>query len=499
MNQSSIQFIFLCYIFSSVINITVSVFARLYSRHKEFNLLIGYWIYFLAVFIYSFLFHDSLIEIASSYFLQAIAINILVQIVGHNKNWVRPLIYQAPAFLLSGFLLLKTNLGFTFSLIPAAIVLGVPFCQEAYETLVRRSKNSNWAEKAMGILFLIFALHNIDYLFLRLDPEAQLWGYSASLVIIQCVSLFVPLAINLRREELERQNITTALNRISGEGQNPSLEIEELYKSLTLQISQKEAFFRELREANSVLAEEKQVNELLIRTITHDLSGPLVNINNYCELLSAKKIEKENEQKIWERVNFNTQSALTKITNTKNALKTRDLAAGIQIEEVSLNQSIVELLALFDSSLKKKDLTCEFVNHGSGEIIILASASTLFDHVLSHVLSNAIKYSHRGQKIIISIEPQGDVGIVLEFRDFGTGLHTSAYEKRILSSLPGTEGELGNGLGIMIMGYFMRRFGGSYSLENPTDGPGTKVLLKFRRKASSVGATTKPLTSTQQS
>lgn len=491
MNLNSIKFISLCYIFSSFINIGVSIFARIYTRHKEFNLLIAYWLYFSFVFVYSFLFHESLLEIASSFFLQFVGINLLVQIVGQKNKWFEPLVYQIPAFILSTYLLLKTDLGFSYSLIPSAIVLGVPFLKEAYRTLYQNRNKTNWAEKAMAVLFVFFALHNVDFLIFRLDPEAQLWCYSVSLVLIQCVSLFVPMAISLRREELERHNITSALNTISDVSQNPALEIDELYKNLTLQISQKEAFLRELKESNSVLTEEKLVNEILIRTITHDLSGPLSNISNYCEILHSGKIEVLEENKIWNRIHFYTQAAITKINNTKTALKTRSMAEDILTQEISLNKSLQTLLFKHDAALKNKDLTCEFSCPGG--VSILASEPALNEHVLSHLLSNAIKYSNRGQKIKISVECKNDDSTTIEIRDFGIGLPTSAYERRILSSLPGTEGETGYGFGLMISGYFMRRFGGSFSFETPTDGPGTRVILKFRKIAATNGVTPKPV------
>ena len=300
-------------------------------------------------------------------------------------------------------------------------------------------KKAYWAYSiSFGILLASLTLFKI---------QGEVWAYAFALVVIQCVCLLVSIKINLRHEELEKQ---------------------------------KENFLNELKESNLVLAEEKLVNEILIRTITHDLSGPLTNISNYCDLFDSGKIDDKERKLVLERITFNAQSAVTKIINTKSALKTRSMAADILIEEVCIKESIKNLLHIHDSALKNKELTCEVLYPDDSKI--LASESALVEHVLSHVLTNAIKYSHRGQRIKISAVSQSEKILVVEIRDFGVGLPTSDYEKRILSSLKGTEGETGNGFGMMIMGYFMRRFGGSYSLETPSDGQGTKVLLKFRKK-----------------
>jgi K+-sensing histidine kinase KdpD len=299
-------------------------------------------------------------------------------------------------------------------------------------------KKAYWAYSiSFGILLAALNLLRI---------QGEVWAYAFALVLIQCVCLVVSVKINLRHEELEKQ---------------------------------KEIYLNELKESNSVLAEEKLVNEILIRTITHDLSGPLTNISNYCDLFDSGKIEDKERKLVLERVSFNAQSAITKITNTKTALKTRSMAADILLEEVCIKESINNLLKVHDRALKNKELTCEVLYPEDSKV--LASESALVEHVLSHVLTNAIKYSHRGQKIKISAESKSERTLVVEIRDYGIGLPNSAYEKRILSSLKGTEGETGNGFGMMIMGYFMRRFGGSYTLETPSEGPGTRVLLKFRK------------------
>ena len=503
MGQDNLKFIFLCCIFSAVINLSVAAFSRIFSRNKNFNHLIFYWVQFFLVFVYSFLFFETPFQIAFSFYLTTIGVNLLAKILGNSqgrqKSWYFPFSYQLPVFVISTFLLLKTDVGFTMAMIPASLAMGVPLFHEAYLTLLKNRKYSNWAEKAMAILFVVFGLHNMDYPFLRMNPAALSWGYSFSLVILQCVSLFVPLVINLRREEQERKNISLALDQISGKDQPVSLEIEELYQNLTLQISQKEALFKELSESNSVLAEEKLVNELLIRTITHDLSSPITNISNYCDFLRSGKIDENDVDHVWDRVQFNTQTALAKIQNTKIALRTRAIASGIELENVSVKNALSKLSSLFEGQLKKKDLKVEMTSAFSEDVCIEASEAALIEHVLSHVFSNAIKYSVCGNKILISCFSSSDTNLTLEFRDFGVGFPNSAYEKSILSSSPGTEGEPGNGFGIMIMGYFMRRFGGTYSFKIPENGPGAVVVLKFRKISSTFGATTKPLAATFES
>src|SRR5690606_12982437 len=106
--------------------------------------------------------------------------------------------------------------------------------------------------------------------------------------------------------------------------------------------------------------------------------------------------------------------------------------------------------------------------------------TTLTEHVLSNILSNAIKFSHHNSRIKISVTDQ-DENLEIKIRDYGVGIGKDLLKKRFLQSTEGTEGETGSGFGMMIMSYFLHQFGGRYEMHSEGLGQGTTVTLKLKK------------------
>ena len=71
-------------------------------------------------------------------------------------------------------------------------------------------------------------------------------------------------------------------------------------------------------------------------------------------------------------------------------------------------------------------------------------------------------------------------GLELEFVDQGMGFNQLRTEKGYIYPNGGTNGELGSGLGLILMGYFLRKFEGSYAISSEGQGKGTKVVIQLK-------------------
>jgi signal transduction histidine kinase len=73
--------------------------------------------------------------------------------------------------------------------------------------------------------------------------------------------------------------------------------------------------------------------------------------------------------------------------------------------------------------------------------------------LLTNLLTNAVKFSHRGGKVEINSTNEG-TGTVVEVKDSGVGIGKAEIEKlfriEIQYSTEGTEGERGSGLGLIL-------------------------------------------------
>lgn len=94
--------------------------------------------------------------------------------------------------------------------------------------------------------------------------------------------------------------------------------------------------------------------------------------------------------------------------------------------------------------------------------------------VFVNMLANAVKFSYRGGKIVVSAVNRDDM-VECTIRDNGVGMNVEKVreildENKFYHS-PGTEGELGNGFGLMLCESLLRRAGTRLSYGN-NDGGG---------------------------
>ena len=486
MDQVS-KFIFLFLIGTTLLNFTIAMAARWKTRHKEFNLLIYYWLSLFLNFGVAAALSKNSTQIALSFIFQFlpgyIGATILAKSRGMKLNHRLLWGAQGAGTFLCIFFLLFTDFGFTISLLPLVASSILPFVGPMYNTLISQKEDSNWIEKGMAYIMAIGSINHFNFAVFRLDEAAAWWGWGISLASFQGFSVFLPLLINFRREEKEKKNIQQTLEKISGQNSNINLEIDELYAHLESQIAQKEELYQKLEASNSRLEEEREMNEILIRTVSHDLANPLTVINAYVIMLHGGKIPDDDKDRIWNRTKQNIQSALNMIGRIRNAILTRTQADLVAIHDVSVDTSIRKLIDGFETKLNDKQIKVRYFNGVPLDVFVAAEENCLTEHIFSNILSNAIKFSFENSEIHISVTEREDF-VDVEFRDFGKGIEDTRLNKRLLGSTQGTSGETGTGFGLMVMGYFLRKFGAVYSLKSQTSGPERGTLIKISLRKS---------------
>lgn len=479
-----VKYIFLFLIGTTVLNLTIAVVARNKTNNKEFNQLILYWLSLFITYFAVATLGKTPTEIAFAYFFQFIPSFFMTKMLMDSRGIKFNLkLYgsvQVVGTILSAYLLLYTDAGFTLSLLPVSISTTLPYWSPIWNTLVSHRHEANWIERGMGVMFVTGVINHFNYAFFRLEEAAAWWGWSISIAQYQCISIFLPLLINHRREVKERKNLEATLQKMSGQNTNYNVEIDELYRTLELQIGQKEELTRKLQNSNMHLEEEREMNEILIKTVSHDLANPLTVINAYIDMIHTGRIPEEDRKMIWDRIKMNTKSALDMISRIRDAIVTRNQASIVAIHDVSIDRSIKRLLTQFDSRLKEKNIKVHYDSAVPLDIFVAAEENTLTEHVFANVLSNALKFSFENSEIKIRVT-EVDNTIRVEFRDFGAGIEPDRLEKRLLHSTEGTRGEAGSGFGVMVMGYFLRKFGATYLIQSDGPNQGTSVVISLKK------------------
>ncbi|NPA75006.1 MAG: PAS domain S-box protein [Euryarchaeota archaeon] len=198
------------------------------------------------------------------------------------------------------------------------------------------------------------------------------------------------------------------------------------------------------------LRESKQLQELLLHILSHDIKTPLSVILGYTELLR----DDCNEEYISE-ISHAVEQILTMIKNIRMISK---LDMG-KIEEGKEQYSITKVIQESIDIVSKSHPECEFKL--VDDEVSLEGYSALMQEALTNIMSNACKYG--AHRVVVSIEAK-DGKALIKIADDGPGIPDEIKEKIFEPFVKyGTEG---SGLGLSIVKRVVELHGGKIWVED---------------------------------
>jgi signal transduction histidine kinase len=127
--------------------------------------------------------------------------------------------------------------------------------------------------------------------------------------------------------------------------------------------------------------------------------------------------------------------------------------------------------------LQKKEL--QFLNKIPPELELFADMNML-STIFRNLISNAIKFTPRGGRVIVSATKNADGETLIAVRDTGIGIPADMlpvlFKVGAKTSRPGTEGESSTGLGLVLCKEYVEKHGGKIWVES-TEGSGTTFFF----------------------
>jgi two-component system, sensor histidine kinase and response regulator len=249
-----------------------------------------------------------------------------------------------------------------------------------------------------------------------------------------------------------------------------------------------------LNQQNNMLAEQKDqlevmntTKEKLFSIVAHDMRSPISNLRHALSLTSQKMLSKEEFESISSALLVQVDQLQDNLMNLLQWSKAQ--LNGIQTLPVafSVQQSIQEILHLFESNLQSKKLAVRVT--GNNELFFFADPEHI-KLVLRNILNNAIKFSYVGKQIEIAVTDSADK-ICISIRDEGTGIKEEKI--KTLFSFDGTDSsygtlnEKGTGLGLILCKEFIEKNNGSISVTSQI-GKGTDFKLCLPKAAKKIPA-----------
>ncbi len=202
--------------------------------------------------------------------------------------------------------------------------------------------------------------------------------------------------------------------------------------------------------------------------VAHDLKSPFISLVKYTDII-AKRFAKLSDKEKLESIHDISISQKNSYKYLVNLLDWSRIQIGrfeYNPKSFDLTELIKEKICLCDVQAANKDI--QLVHEGSDSLLVFAD-SEMISVVLTNLLTNAIKFSKRGDTVRIVASNQNNLAQV-SIIDSGVGMDKDQLDKLfridVISRTEGTENEEGTGLGLILSKELIVKNNGDIQVES---------------------------------
>ncbi|NQZ00735.1 MAG: HAMP domain-containing histidine kinase [Bdellovibrionales bacterium] len=457
--ETLIKTTMLIIIIFTTMNLLLFSFIYTFSKKKLYLKFSFFWASLIAIFVVQALAQGSETLVIVGFACNLLPLNLLADA---SMSMINQSLPRKTLAALSCFALASSGLAiyllapFWLKALPLTIALSTPMCLVSWKYLRSPSKEVNSLMKLYAVILFAVVVHNFNFAFFRMDPNAALWGWPVAYGIYQALAAIIP-AMSLDFYHREEEARLTAI-------------IDQKTEALLLQ--------------NDSLQQALTEKTFLLRTLVHDVSNPLMVITLSCKGVEGNEKFNSLVNKI-DRMATRIQSLIQQL---KTYEKFKSGLADEELEEVDIKEVFDDVLELFQDRMRAKQIQIRSNTHEFAGVAFLAGRNSVRNSIIPNILSNAIKFSPPGATIHIVCHQTKDE-LALSIRDEGDGippnLLETIFEFDSRTNRKGTLGETGTGFGLPITNTLIKSYGGKIEVHskvksnaNPNQS-GTEVRLIF--------------------
>ncbi|WP_405352086.1 ATP-binding protein [Nonlabens sp. Asnod3-H03] len=223
-----------------------------------------------------------------------------------------------------------------------------------------------------------------------------------------------------------------------------------------------------IKENQLQLKHLNATKDKIFSIIAHDLRSPFNHIIGFSELMLENSTNKDHSQdsdciKI---INSTAKNTLNLLDNLLNWAYTETGKLSYRPENINITNIITQVVDFKTSIAQAKNIT---ITYNAVQDIEFYTDSNLLKTVLRNLISNAIKFTNPNGSINITAL-QKDKFLEIAVIDTGVGMSTEhmtdLFNLTTHKSQPGTEGEKGSGLGLILCKEFVEKMHGTLWVES---------------------------------
>lgn len=231
-------------------------------------------------------------------------------------------------------------------------------------------------------------------------------------------------------------------------------------------------------DANTYLLKEAERKNIFISNLSHELRTPLNNILGWLQLYQNEMKQNNKLKELAQIINDNAYQQLNLVNDLLDSSK---LSLGkIKLNLVNRNicDVITEVANYFLPTFKTKNIECS-INYVNSKIHCLID-EVRFEQVLRNIIQNAVKFSHKGGLIGISIR-ENKTDAIIEIKDNGIGIDKKSliniFKQFFQEDSNKSRSNKGLGLGLALTKQIVELHGGQISIDSEGKNQGTTVAV----------------------
>lgn len=267
---------------------------------------------------------------------------------------------------------------------------------------------------------------------------------------------------------------------------------KQLLKELKDRLNDREKYEREinaltqeLQEVTQRYKESESLKSHFISNISNEIVNPFTSILGLSKAILS--VEKQDWKKVVSMVALIHSEAFNLDFQLRNIFVAAKIEAGEvvpNIAKVNIRNLIQTIIDSFSLVARKMAIEIVFnynIEYGFGKNFYFKTDSEKLKLILCNMLNNALKYSYKDSKVIISVTAEDD-NLVISVQDFGTGISEKNQKiiferfKRLDSGINSIN--RGHGLGLSISKALLDVLGGSIEIDS-RKGEGSTFTVRI--------------------
>lgn len=271
-------------------------------------------------------------------------------------------------------------------------------------------------------------------------------------------------------------------NQIENNKQRIALihDLEEKNKELKKHIKINNERSAQLEKLKDELEANLKEKDVFLKVIAHDLRNPISGILPFLEILynQSNSLSQDDIRQISSVLLETTQNFRQLLENLLEWSTLKSNHGNIYPLNLDINDEIHKTIRLLKLNLDNKN---QKVSANLSATNLVKCEKNMLQTILRNLLSNAIKFSPKESTINIATQDKSDV-VEVCFTNPGEPISHDIidhlFTNQVLRSKPGTSGERGSGLGLLLIKEYITRNNGKLHIEG-IPNLGTKITFSL--------------------